>query len=66
MKMGQGNPLKRQYFTPTEQADDIRVVEIFHAGCLIQELFNLPLREAIHCLKKDKKVKYVQVLLCFK
>lgn len=44
------------YITPTEQFDDIRMVEIFHAGCLIQELFNLPLREAIDCWKKERKV----------
>lgn len=28
------------------------MVEIFHAGRLFQELFNLPLREAIHCWRK--------------
>lgn len=32
----------------TEEPDDVRVVEVFHARCLIQELFNLLLREAIH------------------
>lgn len=32
----------------TEEPDDIRVVEVFHARRLIQELFDLPLREAIH------------------
>ena len=47
--------------TPTEQFDDVRMVEVLHAGRLIQELFNLPLREAVHCLKKDEKVKYLQV-----
>ncbi len=39
---------KRNIITPTEQSDDIRMVEIFHAGRLIQELFDLLLREAIH------------------
>lgn len=32
----------------TEKADDIRVVEVFHARRLIQELFDLLLREAVH------------------
>lgn len=47
------------YVTRTEQSDDVMVVEIFHAGRLIQELFNLPLREAIHCLKKRDKLFFV-------
>lgn len=33
---------------PTEQSDDVGMVEVFHTGCLIQELFNLPLGEAVH------------------
>lgn len=36
------------YICPTKQSDDIRMVEILHAGRLVQELFNLPLREAVH------------------
>lgn len=32
----------------TEQFDDVRMVEVFHVGRFIQELFNLPLGEAVH------------------
>lgn len=32
----------------TEQSDDVRMVEVFHVGRFIEELFNLPLGEAVH------------------
>lgn len=38
----------------TQKSDDVRMAEILHAGCLVQELFYFFLGETIHCLDKDK------------
>lgn len=38
----------------TEQPDDVGMVEVLHTGCLIQELFNLPLGEAVHWRQSRK------------
>lgn len=40
--------LKFKLISPTKEPDDIRVIEVFHACRLIQELFDLSLRETIH------------------
>lgn len=49
MRLGGGlRGLWRSFISLTEQSDDVGMVEVLHTGCLVQELLNLPLGEAVH------------------